>query len=275
MVPKWIPVQKDGKTVRTKYLIYVDFPPNSAFINIDSTEIKSNSDTLFDRAYSIGLLKHSSSEEFSDYSLYFSLCKNGNYEISVSEKYNNTFIIGFSISDGIYEIINDTLIFTDSFTHHQLLYLIDSICLRPIITFPFMKEIVFRDYSNYCHIEKNSIYKKNTIEKIISDFEETNIQINHFEEGNYRYDMLGIRFELKLKEDNNYEFNFKVMDNQLFSSKAELYLVFSTGTWERNGNILTLWDTNLQHQFYGLIWENGIEFLMLRVKDLILERKWY
>jgi len=282
MMPKWIPGQINGKNVRTKYTIPVIFSLNNSLnyksinqnIKKDSIDIILKSDIQIDRLYSTRIPKHYSLDDFSKYSLYFSLCENGKYKIILLENYNPAFITSFSISEGNYKIKNDTLLLTDSFTENKLLYQLDSAFIKPVKTYPFMREIIFKDHYKEYNVEKNNISKKITIEKIVSDFEETNIQNNPFEEGAYRYDMIGARFELKLNEEKKYEFNLKVMDEFPIDSKLELYLVFSIGTWERKGNILVLCDTNLQHNFYGLIRRDGtIEFLFFRWgEDMIFKK---
>ena len=226
------------------------------------------------RYYSIDLPKYSSSENLSEYSLGFKLDENRNYEIYI-QNYNTAIIMNYPISDGNYEIKNDTLILTDSYTQNQLLYKLDSSSVTPIKTYPFMKEIVFKDYYKIANIPK-SINEKISIEKIVSDFETKNIQNNHLEEGIYADGIyFDIGFELKLKSDKKYEFNFKAKENDMLFSKLELYLIFSIGTWERKGNILLLWDTNFEHQFYGLIREDGIELLLFRWQDVIFRKDFY
>jgi hypothetical protein len=188
---------------------------------------------------------------------------------------DETLMLDLYISEGNYEVKNDTIAFTDPYTHHQLLYRLDSTSLNPVKTYPFMEEIIFKDYYKVCRIENSNIGEEIPVEKIVSNFEKTNTQNNHFEEGTYKYEsFFGTRFELNLNSDKTYEFNFKEkeiyplsLDNQLV-----LYLVFSTGTWERKGEILMLWDTTLQHQFYGLIREDGIELLFFRWENVVFKR---
>ena len=100
------------------------------------------------------------------------------------------------------------------------------------------------------------------------------IKVNPLKAGLYQY---GYFFNVKLDIDNKYEFSFKVWEDSLKcgSSEPYYYLIISTGTWDRQGNILTLWDTNLQHKFYGLIRKDGsIELLFFRwVEDMVFKKR--
>jgi len=230
------------------------------------------SSAQFIRHYMINLPKYYSPDKFSEYWLHLKLCENGNYEIS-SDNYNGCLIMSHYISEGKYEIHNDTILLTDSYTQHQLLYRLNNTSLIPIKTYPFMKEIVFKDYNKICRTEKNNIGHKIPIEKRISNFEKTNTQNNHFEEGIYVYKSIGARFEMKFDSEKKYEFSFKLEGVDVLSSNLELYLIFFTGTWECKGNILTLWDTNFQHQFYGLIREDGIEILVFPIENIVFRKE--
>jgi len=226
------------------------------------------------RLYSIDLPKYSSSESLSEFSLSFSLDMNGNYDISM-RNYNPSIIMDYPISDGNYDIRNDTLILTDSYTHNQLFYKLDSSSVTPLKTYPFMKEIVFKDYYKIANITKN-VNEDISIEKIISDFETKNNQNNPFEEGIYTdKGFLDSRYELKLSNDKKYVFSFKEEELYPLSRKLQLHLIFSAGTWEREGNVLLLWDTNFEHHFYGLIREDGIELLFFRWEDVVFKKKLY
>jgi hypothetical protein len=269
---KWIPIQIDEKNVRTKYVILVKFPPDSTFINIDSTKITSHSYNLLSRFYSIDFPKSSSSNSSIGCSFSLHLCKNGNYYIDLMYGDYEVHTI-YPLSFGKYDIINDTVVLTDSYYKYQLLFQLDS-CLIPIQTYPFMKELVYKDYYKVCNLGGEKHKEEIPIEKKIKDFKTANIhQCNRFEENIYRYVSFGTRCELKLFFDNEYKLNFAVNSMSLFPSSMDLHLILSTGTWERNGNILTLWDTNLQHNFYGLIREDGIELLFFRwVDDMIFKK---
>ena len=274
MVPKWIPIQIDGKNVRTKYLLFVKFPPDTTSINADSTDATLNSDTLLGRFYPIDLMKYYYPKEFSGYYFYLFLYADGNYRVELEKKSDYDVIFkGYTISIGRYEVKNDTILLTDSYTRCKMSFQLDS-CLIPIKTYSFMKEIVYKNYYICGKMEKNNLVEI-IAEKLASDFEAESTKNNPFTEGFYRYEFYrGERFEIKLDKDNKYEFCFKAFEESFLSSKLDLYLVISTGTWERQGNILTLWDTNLQHKFYGLIRKDGtIEFLFFRwTVDMIFKK---
>jgi len=246
----------------------------------------------FSRFYLIELPKYSSPNKSSNYNLYFSLCKDGSYAVHIEENpYFDMILTGFTISVGKYEIKKNTLVLIDSYTGCKMLFQIvnsfpDSLfssptkpvsLLKPYKTFSFMKNLVF-DVSTPCgNGELWYKMKEATAEKIVYNFKIKNIKNNSFKEGLYRFEyMHGEKFEIMLDKDNKYVFSIKFWKNFQFSVKEELdlYLVISSGTWERNGNIITLWDTNLQHKFYGLIREDGIEFLFFRwVEDMIFKKQ--
>jgi len=212
-----------------------------------------------------------------EYTLKFFFGKDGYYAMSLGDMTSWSARVNCYFSIGNYEIKNDSIILTDSYTHHQMLMQLDSPYLKPIITYPFMKDITFKDGFPVSEYWQVNIDKEITIEKKISDFDKTNVQYNHLEEGIYKYGVFGgLRFELQLNSDKTYEFNFKE-EEIVYPLNREItwYLIFSTGTWERKGNILTLWDANFQHQFYGLIREDGIELLFFRWDDVVFAKKLY
>jgi hypothetical protein len=246
----------------------------------------------FSRFYIVDLPKYSSPTKSSNYNLYFSLCKDGSYGVHVEENpYFDMILTGFTISLGKYEVLKNTVILTDSYTGGKMSFQIvnsfsDSLIfsptkpvslLKPLKTFPFIKNLVF-DVSTPCG-NGESWYKMKevTAEKIVHDFKIKSIKNIFFKEGLYRFEYIhGEKFEIILDKDNKYEYSIKFWKKLPFSVKEELvlYLVISSGDWEREGNILTLWDTNLQHKFYGLIREDGIEFLFFRwVEDMIFKKQ--
>jgi len=237
--------------------------------------ITSYSYAQFVRDYSINIFKEYSPKRLVEYSLHFILNENYNYEIYMID-YNHAIRIIYPFSAGSYEINNDTLLFTDSYTHCQLVYQLDSSAsLIPIKTFLCMKELVFKDYSIIAQIS-NDVSDTIFIEKIANDFSISNIQNHHFEEGMYEYDFFhDSKFELYLNSDKNYMLRFKIEEVNFLSSKLKINLLFSSGKWERKGNILLLWDTNLEHQFYGLVRKDGIELLFFQLNDFVFKRQLY
>jgi hypothetical protein len=206
------------------------------------------------------------------YDLKISLCKDGNYEIwlvstSLSGLYfddddmiSDEIVFYYYISDGGYEIKNDTLFLTDSYTHYQMVYKFDTTCVYPVKTFPFLKNKIFSDISQiyYSPPKCSEVFEEITsIEEKVSEFRETNIQENLLTKGSYWFHY---KYEIKLSEDNKYELILGNLDIDYFTFDLLLF----SGTWKRDGNILYLWDTNFEHQFYGLIRKDGIEFLFNR-----------
>jgi len=245
------------------------------------------------RFYIIDLPKYSYPNKSSNYNLYFSLCKDGSYDVHVEENHDFDMIFtGFTISVGKYEVKINTVVLTDSYTGCKMSFqIVNSFpnsqhfppmkpvsLLKPLKTFPFMKNLVFYVYTPCKNGEPWYKMKETTSEKSVKDFEIKNIKNNSFKEGLYRFEYIhGEKFEIMLDKDNEYQFSIKFWKKLQFSVKEELdlYLIISSGTWECNGNILTLWDTNLQHKFYGLIREDGsIEFLFFRwVEDMIFKKE--
>jgi len=178
----------------------------------------------------------------------------------------------YYISNGSYKIKNDTLLLTDSYTHHQMAYKFDSVYADPVKTFPFMMEYTFTDFGKMydyyydwvkCDLS-NEFSIPVEIEKRISDFKKENTQENPLEQGKYFWGPYEIKFT-----DERYTLNLNL--NVHNSSKLEL--LFFTGKWEREGNILTLWDTNFDHQFYGLIREDGIDLLIFAIFDTLVFKR--
>jgi hypothetical protein len=276
MMPKWSPGQRKGENVRTKYLLAVKFSQDgiSSLNNIiqEKKEKEKKYDEM-DRFYHVDLPSYGSTN-FSGYRFFFHLCSSGDYHMSFGGDNDYSIVyMTYPLSFGKYEIKNDTMVLTDSYNHAQLLFQLDS-GLTPIKAYPFMKEMAFKDYYKVCNMRNESYGEEIVVEKKIRDFEKTQVQNTPCDEGIYKHEIFnGTRFELILKSNGKYEFNFKEEDiiNFIFST-LNLYLVISGGTWERKGNILMLWDTILQHQFYGLIREDGIELLFFRWDNVVFKR---
>jgi len=245
----------------------------------------------FSRFYIIDIPKYSSSTESSNYNLYFSLCKDGSYDVHIEENpYFDMILTGFTISIGKYEVKKNTVVLTDSYTGCKMLFNIvnsfpDSLSfppmkpvglLKPFKTFPFMKNLVYDVYTPCGNGAPWYKMKETTAEKIVKEYTSKNKKDISFEKGVYRYGYNSSeKFEVVLDKNNKYEFRFKGWGYSASSRKNELVLniLISSGTWEQNENIITLWDTNLQHKFYGLIREDGIEFLFFRwVEDMVFKK---
>jgi len=277
MVPKWIPIQIDGKNVRTKYLLFVKFPPDTSIYE-ESTDNKPNTDTLHGRFYSINLMKYYYPKDFSGYDFYLFLYADGNYCIKLEKNSEfDVILLRPIISSGKYEVENNLIVLTDSYTQCKMLFQLENSNLKPVNTFPFIKDLAFKDYYVCGSVEKEDWMNETTVKKLVGDFEKKNpftehltkdelIKLNPFTDGLYRYEFYrGERFEIKLDKNNKYEFSFKVFEESFISSKLDLFLIISTGTWNREGNILKLWDTNLKHHFYGLIHKDGsVELLFFQ-----------
>jgi hypothetical protein len=216
------------------------------------------------------------------------LCEDGYYRLGWCDD-SDAFTMGYPLSEGYYEIINDTIILNDVDTDLKLIYLFDTCCIKrkityypfyyevildscikPLKTYPFMKDVTFNDY-----YKRNCNYNSYTIAeipvaKVISDSKKLNSKENQFEEGVYKYFMPGSRLEIQLKDDKKYALCF--INEQERSHRLQLDI--SSGTWNREGNIIKLWDTNLEHQFYGLVREDGIVLLLSRWwNDCVFKRE--
>ena len=224
------------------------------------------------------------------YDIEFFLCKDGNYEMRLDENYASTIddhVMYYFISYGKYVIKNDTLILTDSYTHHQMMFKFDNsyaelfekdnIYMEPVKTFPFLMDKVFTDWEQLHHthynVECGEMFGNVPIEieEKISNFRKESTQAIPLEIGKYWFGS----YVIELTDENKYEIHlyFDLCDSQ--NSTDSLILLFFTGKWERDGNILTLWDTNFEHQFYGLIREDGIELLLFRWQDVIFRKDFY
>jgi len=203
----------------------------------------------------------------------FFLCEDGKYELRLNDTYSGRLLnydltweahsintVYYGISEGKYEIRNDTLFFTDLDTHHQMVYTLDHHYMKPVKTFPFLQNKIFTDeqedytyYSHDCYEFSFDVPIKN--EKKIKKFKKANTQEYLLEKNRYSWGPLTI----ELNKDAKFEISL-IFD--LSDSKIDL-LLFS-GIWSRRGNILTLWDTNFEQQLFGLIREEGIELLINR-----------
>ena len=180
----------------------------------------------------------------------------------------NLGIMHFHLSIGKYEINNNFLILTDSYTHHQFVYQLDNSNLYPIKTYPFLMEKYLIDNGEKRSLEDED-YRENEIpaKKTISDLMKKKLQ--KIIEGRYFF----WKFQLELKRGNQFVLFFNKDSLGNLDKQEELNLIFFTGKWKQKGNILILSDTNFQHTFYGLIQENGIEIFIFPMKDVVFEKK--
>jgi hypothetical protein len=205
----------------------------------------------------------------------FSLCEDGKYELRLNNTHHSMVwydettgrpmysvnTLYYSISEGKYEVQNDTLFLTDTRTHHRIVYTFEHpYCIKPVKTFPFLINKIFTDeqvdYTYYSYdCDEFVDFVPTKIETRVEEFKKENTQEYFIAKGRYSSGPL----TMELKNEEEYEISFKF---DTFESKIDI-LLFS-GTWKRDGNILYLWDTNFEHQFYGLIREDGIEFLFSR-----------
>ena len=200
--------------------------------------------------YSINIANDS--KNIQTYDLAFVLCEYEKYAMWLVESYDETWY--YFISEGKYKVNDDTLILTDFYTHHQMKYKFDNPYVYPVITFPFMTGKVFIDYGQR-DSAKCEIIKVPQSAKEISDFKKENNQEYTLEKGLYKF----FKWKIELADDNKFEIHLNVDLYYTRNSDSSLDLLLFTGTWKRDGNILLLWDTNFEHQFYGFIREDGIE----------------
>ena len=209
------------------------------------------------------------------YDLKFYLCECGNYYIRLDENSTGSMDAHttlYYISYGSYKIKNDTLLLTDSYTHHQMIFKFDDTYAEPVKVFPFMMDYVFTDLGKiqdyYYNWVKCDLFDEFPIpieiEKRISDFKKENTQENPLEQGKYFWGP----YEIKFTDE-----RYKLSLNLNVPNNSKLELLFFIGKWEREGNILTLWDTNFEHPFYGLIREDGIDLLIFAIYDSLIFKK--
>ena len=235
---------------------------NSYSIIIDETETKKNeydhliiSNSLYvnlyeDHTYTIGIIDFHWSASLFDPSV------------------GNVDIMTFYLSIGEYKTTNNFIILTDSYTHYQFLYQFDSLYLRPVKTYPFLMEKVFIDNGERTNLEEKDNRETIPAKRAIINTKKTNSQTK-IKEGRYFF----WKFELVLNKDNKFELFFKKKSLDNLNNQSELNLLFFTGKWKCKGKTLILGDTNFEHQFYGLIWEDGIELLVLPLPNPIFKRE--
>ncbi|MDR2971957.1 MAG: hypothetical protein LBU83_08525 [Bacteroidales bacterium] len=223
--------------------------------------------------YSVNIATNTRNTHYYDFEL--SLCENSNYRMSLISHSSGIFdaiIFHYYISAGNYEVKNDTLILTDSYMHHQMIYKFDKPYVYPVQVFPFMMNKVFIDYGKTSFEKCDDMFKVISIEEEINNFRKENIQEFPLEKGLYKFHYeFYDRCEIEFFEDEKFEirFNFDLGDyKNSEKSINSIVLPLYIGTWERDGNILILWDTNFEHQFYGLIRKEGIELLVLPFSEL-------
>jgi hypothetical protein len=249
--------------------------PKKLFILFALLCLVSISYAQLDRYYWLNIPKYNFPKKNSNYTLCFCLSNEGNYTIKIEQlPYHDIVILGYTISTGEYKVKNGIIHLTDSFTGCKMTFQLDGSNLKPLKTYQFINNIVFNDYAVCGGIDKDKRNNETPVEKRISSFETKIINNNNpFSVGLFSHKW-GDIFTIILDKEGNYEYSFKAMDSFPFSNKLDLCLIISTGTWERKGNILTLWDTNLQHYFYALIHKDGsIEPLFFRWVDEMIFKK--
>jgi hypothetical protein len=168
------------------------------------------------------------------------LTKDGNYYIEYLEHISDDIIESFILSFGSYIVKENQIILADKVHNYK-------ICMK----LTGQELAVKRSF--ICLLNKKFMYCNNSINNG-SDFANLNVNSESLLEARNSYERQHknlFNFCLGIYE-NNQGFRLNVQEPHHFSYYYKNILI-STGNWERVGNKLVLYDTNINHSFYVLI----------------------
>ena len=190
------------------------------------------------KSQSLGIYCMKTSDSNLDCNLH--LIKDGNYYIEYLEHISDDIIETLILSFGSYIVQENKIILTDKVHNYK-------ICMK------FTEQELEVKSSFICLLNKKFIYCNNSIKNGL-DFANLNINSESLLEDRISYEMQYknlFNFYLGIYE-NNQGFRLYVQEPYRFSYYYKNILI-STGNWERVGNKLVLYDTNINHSFFVLI----------------------
>ncbi len=224
-----------------------------------------------------GYLEEGDTPGYISYTYILSLCENSFFKILIEyvsasagfgdfggdiEKGN------YLYAWGKYDFQDSTLLLTSIYTKAQWEYKPGNGFLIPVKTSDFMKGKILEEAPSY-HIRECSLMSyDSTAHEKIDKFQKENITQNVFEDGVYQnnyYDSPFLSLCLSLTKDSTFYLYYSVyseLRKDLTVAGFNIWtpsrmskndILLSSGTWQRNGNILELYDTSLEHVFYVLI----------------------
>lgn len=204
---------------------------------------------------------------------YIFLYSNSKYEIILRIKsYGSDAIQVYTISSGNYKFVKSNLTLNDTYNRYNIRFIYKDGYLIAEKAFIGFKEFAFEEIklTEYSDFKSNSEEKPNALLSARSDYQKKNKILYDLKFGEY----IGVGF---------YYFSLIINSNQSFELRAKGIKLLS-GTWERKGNELRLFDTTLKHTFYVFIAQNklinyvfneliGSEFIIEKTKEKAKTKK--
>ncbi len=173
-----------------------------------------------------------------------SIFVDGKYEMWIDQWYGDIGG-GFTISSGKYQIKKNILVLIDSYNQFEMKFIFKNRFLIPEKSFIFAKDIKFEFFDSPTDSVSTFSDIPNANEITKKKFTNTKTVKYELHLGKY------------IGEGDLYSWYFNINSNQSFELKVE-DLTLLSGTWERKGNELRLYDTTLKHTFFVFIAKNKL-----------------
>lgn len=158
------------------------------------------------------------------------LYDDGTFEIELTDYLTTDMVFSALLSHGTYKINNGVLYLSDKSNNLEMVFRKKGDCLTAVHSFLFLKNVVFQKNDDYVPYKKaSSDIKIKTLEQKVDPFKEQDSSKPFPLTGSY-FDQF--RFRFVLFQSNKYELWYED-------------LLFSAGSWSKDGNLLKLNDQSL------------------------------
>lgn len=174
------------------------------------------------------------------YSCYVDFINDNDYYVEVTNQATEDIVYVVVLSYGKYKMDDNQLVLFDELIDYQLILSYSNDTLFVQKGFEFMNEKFFVYSDNPCktNIPVSNAISKDSIQGERESYNKDNRQLFDLQFGTYK--SMRFVFYFSLNEDKTYSYSFR--DCPL-----------SNGTWERNGNVLSLYDPSLDCTYYLLV----------------------
>lgn len=172
------------------------------------------------------------------YGCYVDFINDNDYYVEVTNQATDDIVYVVVLSYGKYKMHDNQLILLDELLDYQLILTYSNDTLYVQKGFEFMKDeyFVYSEKSSEKEIPVSNTLNKDSIQEERENYNKD----KQFDLQFGTYKSMRFVFYFSLNEDNTYSYSFRNCP-------------LSNGTWERNGNVLSLYDPSLDCTYYLLV----------------------